>query len=505
MDPITLQVMSNALRTVAEEMEAALIRAAYSPNITERRDCSTALFDAEGRMAVQSASIPVHLGAMPEAVDAVRRRNPSPGEIWLVNDPYRGGTHLPDLTLISSLYADEALIGYAVSRAHHADVGGMAPGSMPAGSRELLHEGLVIPPVRLVRDGELNQDVFEILLANSRSPEERRGDVSAQVGCQRLAQMRMTEVVERHGRETVSAAFDAVYDYAERRMRTAIAEIPDGTYSARDLMEGDGVTDEDLEIAVSVRISDDRAIVDFRGTVESAPGNCNCPIAVTRSAVYFVFRAITDPDIPASAGAFAPIEISAPEGSLVNALPPAAVAAGNVETSSRIVDVVMEAIAQAVDAPAQGQGTMNSLTLGNSDFTYYETLGGGQGASSEGPGPSAVHVAMSNTLNTPIEALETAFPLRVERYEIRRGSGGSGTHAGGDGVMRSVQVLVDCEASLITERRRTAPGGRGGGQPGGMGSARLNGRALPSKWRDHITAGTVIEIRSPGGGGWTAG
>lgn len=500
-DAITLQVMASALRTVAEEMEAALVRSAYSPNITERRDCSTAIFDPDGRMVVQSASIPVHLGAMPEAVDAVRARGARPGDLWLVNDPYRGGTHLPDLTMISVLTLDGDPAGYAVTRAHHADVGGMAPGSMPAGSRELVQEGIVIPPVRLVSAGRDAEGVLDILLANTRTPAERAGDLRAQRSAHGLAQRRLAEVAARHGAATVRTAFAELLAYAERRTRAAIAAMPDGTYRAEEAMEGDGVTDDDLVIRVAVTIAGDRMRVDFTGTDPAGPGNCNCPPAVTRSAVFFVIRALTDPDIPASAGAFAPVEVVAPEGSLVAATPPSAVAGGNVETSSRIVDAVMAAMGQAVDVPAQGQGTMNNLTLGGAGITYYETIGGGQGASAAAPGPSGVHVAMSNTLNTPVEALEAAYPLRVEEYRLRDGSGGAGARRGGDGVVRAVRALAPMEASIIAERRRRGPRGRAGGADGAPGRNLLNGRPLPAKWRGTLRPGDVLAIETPGGGG----
>jgi N-methylhydantoinase B len=505
LDPVTLQVMANALRAVAEEMEAALVRSAFSPNIKERRDCSTAIFDAEGRMVVQSASIPVHLGAMPEAVDAVRRRGAAPGEVWVVNDPYRGGTHLPDITMISPVAltraADGAADAYAVTRAHHADVGGMAPGSMPAGSRELLQEGLVIPPVRLVRDDAPVADVLALLLANTRTPGEREGDLRAQLAAHRLAERRLREVAERHGPERVREAFADLLDYAERRTRTAIAAMPDGRYEAAEALEGDGVAEGDLWIRVAVTIAGDAMTVDFTGTDPTGPGNCNCPPAVTRSAVYFVVRCVTDPDIPASAGAFAPVRVVAPEDTLVNAAAPAAVAGGNVETSSRIVDAVFSALGHAIEVPAQGQGTMNNLTIGGAGFTYYETLGGGQGASAAADGPSGVHVAMSNTLNTPVEALETAYPLRVEAYRLRRGSGGAGAHRGGDGVERRVRVLVDADASVIAERRRRGPAGRDGGGDGAPGRTTLNGAELPAKWRGALRAGDVLGIETPGGGG----
>ncbi len=502
MDPVTLQVMANALRAVTEEMEAAMVRSAYSPNIKERRDCSTALFDAGGRMVVQAASIPVHLGAMPEAVAAVRARGAAPGEVWLLNDPYRGGTHLPDLTLVSPVPLAGAVAAYAVTRAHHADVGGMAPGSMPAGSRELLQEGLVIPPVRLVAGGAPAPDVMALVLANTRTPGEREGDLRAQLAAHRLADARLAEVAARQGAARVREAFAALLEYAERRARAAIAAMPDGTWRAQEALEGDGVTDEDLWIRVAVTIAGDALRVDFTGTDPAGPGNCNCPLAVTRSAVYFVVRCVTDPDIPASAGAFAPVEVVAPPGTLVNALPPAAVAGGNVETSSRIVDAVFAALGGAMAVPAQGQGTMNNVTLGGPGFTYYETLGGGQGASPGADGPSAVHVAMSNTLNTPVEALETAYPLRVEAYRVRRGTGGAGTHRGGDGVERRLRALAAAEASVIAERRRRGPSGRAGGADGAPGRTTLNGEPLPAKWSGRLRPGDVLGIETPGGGGY---
>ncbi|MGD9571017.1 MAG: hydantoinase B/oxoprolinase family protein [Thermoleophilia bacterium] len=501
LDPVTLQVMANALRAVAEEMEAALVRSAFSPNIKERRDCSTALFDAGGRMVVQSASIPVHLGAMPEAVDAVRARGAAPGEVWIVNDPYRGGTHLPDLTMIAPVEIGGAVAAYSVTRAHHADIGGMAPGSMPAGSRELLQEGLVVPPVRLVAGDTTSRDVLDLLLANTRTPGEREGDLRAQLAAHRLAGRRLAEVAERHGAGRVREAFDDLFDYAERRTRAAISAMPDGRHTAEEALEGDGIADGDLWIRVAVTIDGDSLTVDFTGTDPAGPGNCNCPPAVTRSAVYFVVRCLTDPDIPASAGAFAPVRVVAPEGTLVNASWPSAVAGGNVETSSRIVDAVFAAMGGAVDVPAQGQGTMNNLTVGGAGFTYYETLGGGQGASPTADGPSAVHVAMSNTLNTPVEALETAYPLRVEAYRLRRGSGGDGARRGGDGVERRLRVLVDAEASVISERRRRGPAGRDGGADGAPGRNTLDGAELPSKWRGTVRAGQVLGIETPGGGG----
>jgi N-methylhydantoinase B len=485
---IQLQVIGSALRAVAEEMGAALVRAAYSSNIKERRDCSTALFDAGGRMIAQAEHIPVHLGAMPEAVAAVMEREPAPGEIFAVNDPYTGGTHLPDITLVS-----RTEIGFAVSRAHHADVGGMEPSSLPATSRELYQEGVIIPPVRL------DESVLTVLFANMRNPAERRGDLRAQIAAQRLAERRVAELCERHGRATVEAAMDELYAYSERHVRAVIGALPDGRYEAADVLEP---IDGALEIRAAVTIRGDSIDIDFEGTSAQYDGNLNCPLAVTRSACFYVVRCVTEPDIPASGGAYAPVTIRAPGGSLLNACPPAAVVAGNTETSSRVADVVFRALAQAFPVPAQGQGTMNNVTFGNRRFTYYETIGGGQGACPDADGPSAVHVAMSNALNTPVEALELAYPLRVRRYELRGGSGGDGLHRGGDGVIRELEVLEACRLSLLTERRSHAPSGAAGGNPGEPGRNLLNGQALPAKITRSLEAGDVVRIETPGGGGY---
>ena len=449
---IQLQVIGSALRAIAEEMGAALIRSAFSANIKERRDCSTALFDAAGRMIAQAEHIPVHLGAMPEAVAAVMARDPAPGEIFAVNDPFTGGTHLPDITLVSGTQ-----IGFAVSRAHHADVGGMEPSSLPAGSREIYQEGVVIPPVRL------DEDVVSLLLANMRNPDERRGDLRAQIAAQRLAERRVAELCTRWGARRAIEAMDELHAYSERLVRAAIRSLPDGRYEAADVLEP---LEGELKIRAAVTVAGEEIEIDFDGTSPQHDGNLNCPLAVTRSACYFVIRCLTAPDIPASGGAYAPVTVRAAEGSLVNARRPAAVVAGNTETSSRITDVVFRALGQALEVPAQGQGTMNNVTFGNRHFTYYETIAGGQGACPESDGPSAVHVAMSNALNTPIEALELAYPLRVERYELRLGSGGVGRRRGGDGVVRELRVLEPCRLSILSERRAHAPQGAAGGSPG---------------------------------------
>jgi N-methylhydantoinase B len=488
---IELQVLGSALRAVAEEMGAVLVRSAFSANIKERRDCSTALFAEDGRMIAQAEHIPVHLGAMPEAVAAVRGHDPQVGETFVVNDPFTGGTHLPDITLVS-----RTDVGYAVSRAHYADVGGAEPASLPADSTDLFQEGLVLPPVRLT------DEVVTIVLANMRNPDERRGDLRAQLAAHRLAERRIAELCERRGRDSVAAAMDELHAYSERRVRAAVATLPDGRYEATDVLEG--VDDEELVVRAAVTIAGEEIEIDFAGTDPQHSGNLNCPLAVTRSAAYFVVRCLTDPDVPASGGAFAPVSVTAPAGSLVNARPPAAVAAGNVETSSRIADVVFRAFGQAIPVPAQGQGTMNNLTFGNAGFTYYETIAGGQGACPNADGPSAVHVAMSNTLNTPIEALELAYPLRVERYAIRLGSGGQGRHWGGDGVIREITALEPCRVSIVSERRARGPAGTRGGQPGEPGRNLVDGDLVPAKVSRALATGQSVTIETPGGGGFGA-
>ncbi|MHB8160587.1 MAG: hydantoinase B/oxoprolinase family protein [Thermoleophilia bacterium] len=519
LDPITLQVIESALRSICEEMGASLIRAAYSTNIKERRDCSTALFDASGRLIAQAEHIPVHLGAMPDAVRAVLAEKPAAGDIFILNDPYRGGTHLPDITVVSPIAIpitepvspEETnpagpplkIIAYAASRAHHADVGGIEPGSMPADSTRLEEEGVVIAPSRLVAAGEPREEFLRELLARMRSPKERLGDLRAQMGAGRIAERRLFELIGQWGREEVLAAMDAAISYAERRMRRAIAGLPDGVYSAEDYLERDG---QDLTITVTVTVRGEEMQIDFDGTSPQETGNLNCPMAVTRSACYFVLRAVTDPDIPANMGALAPVRVTAPEGSLVNARPPAAVAAGNVETSQRIADTILLALSRAMPLPAQGQGTMNNLTLGSEapghEFNYYETIGGGAGACPGSGGASGIQLGMTNTLNTPVEALEMAFPLRVESYEFRKGSGGNGVWRGGEGVVRSLRLLVPARLSLLADRRRHGPRGAGGGASGLPGKNLINGKEVAGKLTVSLEVGDVVTIETPGGGGY---
>jgi N-methylhydantoinase B len=501
LDPIELQVIVGALRAACEEMGATLVQSAHSANIKERRDASTALFDKDGEMVMQAEHIPVHLGSMPAAVAAVLDKEHKPGVSWVLNDPFAGGTHLPDITVVTPVFVG-TLIGFAASRAHHADVGGKAPGSMPADSRSLEEEGIVIAP------RVLDAEAIEELVAQMRRPQEREADLRAQLAANRTGARRLVELAERVGSERLGMAMDGVLDYAERRTRACIAALEDGVREAEDVLEA---PEGDLVLRLKATVEGERLTLDFSGSAGRHAGNLNCPLAVTLSACWFAVRVLTDPDIPPSAGAYRPVEAIVPEGSLLNAGPPAgsgeplpAVAAGNVETSSRVADLVLGAFGWAL-----GQGTMNNLTLGSADFAYYETLGGGQGACADADGPSAVHVAMSNTLNTPIEALERELPLRVSEYALRRGSGGGGEHRGGDGVVREMEALAEMSFSLIGERRRHAPRGAQGGRPGAPGRDSLivpgePPRGLPAKVTGRLRAGERLRIETPGGGGYGA-
>jgi N-methylhydantoinase B len=469
-------------------MGALLVRAAHSPNIKERRDASCAVFDPAGRMIMQAEHIPVHLGAMPAAVAAVLDGPHAPGRSYILNDPFAGGTHLPDITLVTPAFLDGELLGFAATRAHHADVGGRLPGSMPADSRTLAEEGVLITP------RVLQEDTIESLIARMRQPAERRADLRAQQAANELGVRRLCELARRISAGGLRAAAAQVIDYAERRTRACIAALPDGERRAVDWLEAAG---GDLELRLRATVAGDRLVLDFTGSAAQHPGNLNCPLAVTHSACYYAARVLTDPDIPPSAGAHRPIRVIAPLGSILNARPPAAVAAGNVETSSRVADLVLAAFGMSL-----GQGTMNNLTLGNDRFSYYETIGGGQGACPDADGPSGVHVAMSNTLNTPVEALERAYPVRVVRSELRRGSGGRGTHRGGDGIVRELEALEPMTYSLIAERRRHPTPGAGGGEPGRPGRDTLCGAAIPGKSTGTLQPGDRLRIETPGGGGY---
>lgn len=546
LDPIRLEVFKNLFGSVAEEMGTVLRRTAYSPNIKERRDFSCALFDARGQMIAQAAHIPVHLGAMPMSLQAaIDSLAFAPGDAAILNDPYRGGTHLPDITLITPVFGDpralgsppaprsssfpetdqgtgsmdavatpgeRRLLGFVASRAHHADIGGISPGSMPI-ARELYQEGLIIPPVKLMEGGRVNRGLLDLLLANVRTPEERAGDLRAQLAANAKGVQRMGELLARYGWEEVTATMGGLLDYAERMTRRLIEDLPDGVYRFRDLMDDDGVDSDPAEIVVAVTIEGDGAIVDFTGTSPQRRGSINAVYAITLAATTYVFRCLIGQDIPSNSGCLRPLRVIAPEGSLVNARRPAPVAGGNVETSQRITDVLLGALAQAAPdrVPAASQGTMNNLTVGGWDvgrnraFAYYETIGGGMGARPGRDGVDAIHTHMTNTLNTPVEALEYAYPLRVRRYEIRRGSGGAGQWSGGDGIRRDLELLQDAQVTILSERRRFPPYGLLGGQPGKPGRNVLirdgEEQELPGKTSFAAQAGDVISLRTPGGGG----
>lgn len=504
-DPVTLEILRNQLESIAEEMGHVLITGSYSPNIKERQDCSTALFDAEGKMIAQAEHIPVHLGAMPDAVDVVMDKDPRPGDVFIVNDPFEGGTHLPDITLVSPIAPQDEIIGFAVSRAHHADVGGSAPGSMPPGAKEIYEEGLRLPAVRLVDSGEPNDEVHDIILANVRTPDERQADLRAQRAANDRAEERIGELLDEHGLLLLDA-FDAVVDYSRERVESELSDLPDGEYRARDVLEGDGVTNDDIPIETTITIEGSSMEVDFSGTSDQVSGNLNAPLSVAKSAVYFVVRAATDPEIPPNHGCYEPVTVSAPEGTILNPSPPAAVVGGNVETSQRVTDVTLEALAPAIPnrVPAGGQGTMNNLIIGDrtGEFTYYETIGGGFGARPDKDGMDGVQVGMTNTLNTPIEAMEAEYPLHLEKYALRESSGGDGRYRGGLGLERSVTVETDATVSLLTERRRTAPAGVNGGNEGATGENLIDGESIPSKASVDVSAGTTVTILTPGGGGY---
>ena len=521
MDPIKLELYKNMLTSVAEEMGVTLRRTAFSPNIKERLDFSCAVFDDTGKMVAQAAHIPVHLGSMPLSVlAAIAHTEMAPGDMIALNDPYRGGTHLPDITLVAPVFPDEKEksannrpVFFVANRAHHADVGGMRPGSMPIAT-SVIQEGIRIPPVKLIRGGALDTDLWELILANVRTPEERRGDIEAQVAANRVGERRLQEMVTKYGTAEIAAYMEELRGYASRMVRARLREIPDGRYAYADVLDNDGITNEPIEIRVAIEIKGDTAVVDFTGTAPQARGSVNAIYAITLSAVFYVFRCLAGADVPANAGCLEPIRVIAPEGSVVNAKFPAAVAGGNVETSQRIVDVLLGALAQACpdEIPAASSGTMNNLTIGGYDasrgkeFTYYETIAGGMGARPNSDGIDAIHTHMTNTMNTPIEAIETNYPMQVVEYGIRRGTGGAGQFRGGAGVVRAVQMLTDAEVTILSERRTRGPYGLRGGEQGQPGRNVLISdeveQTLAGKVSMSTKKGDIIRIETPGGGGF---
>jgi N-methylhydantoinase B len=537
-DPIRLEVYKHLLSAIAEEMGAILRKASFSPNIKERRDYSCALFDSHGYMIAQAAHIPVHLGSMPLSVKSAidKFHDPGnrllPGDTIILNNPFLGGTHLPDITMVTPVFIDFGLLetnkggsstsgavvhshpfAYVASRAHHADIGGISPGSMPI-AREIYQEGLIIPPVKIVQQGRINQDILDLILANVRTPDERYGDISAQIGANRRGVDRLIELINRYGQAEVSRYMHELLAYTERMTRRLISDLPNGRFTFIDYMDDNGITNEKIPIKVTITINNDAAEIDFTGSAPQQEGSINAVYAITLSAVNYVFRSLIGLDVPNNSGCLVPITIIAPEGSVVNAVHPAPVAGGNVETSQRIVDVLLGALAQACPdrIPAASQGTMNNISIGGWDpyrnqyFTYYETIGGGTGASLTSDGVSAIHSHMTNTLNTPIEALEYSYPLQIMRYEIRQNSGGIGFHRGGDGIIRDIRLLTKAQVSLLTERRITLPYGLAGGEAGQKGENRLfhdaKETSLPSKGSFLGSKDDVLSISTPGGGGY---
>jgi len=508
LDPIELSIFSSRLEAVCDEMGAVLRNAAFSPNIRDRLDFSCAVFDAGGGLCAQAAHIPVHLGSMAFAMaELVARIQWAEGDMVILNDPFLGGTHLPDVTVIAPLFSDRELAAFLVNRAHHADIGASSPGSMPL-SRSIRDEGLVIEPVHLIRRGVLHEQRLDTIAGSTRNPTDARGDFYAQISANRAGVVRLRELIAQRGLDGFRTGIAALNDYGSRLAAAALREIPDGTYRFEDLMDDDGQGNRDIRIRVRVDVKDGKAHVDFSGTAAQVDGNINCPLAVAAAAVLYVFRCLMPPQTPACAGTFRPVSLSAPQGCLLNASFPAAVAAGNVETSTRVVDVVMGALAQAVPEriPAASHGSMNNLAMGSAvsgaAWDYYETIGGGMGAGAAGGGLSGIQTHMTNTLNTPIEILEARFPLRVNRYGLRPGSGGRGCRSGGDGLVRELQFLAPASVFLLTERRSHSPWGCDGGEPGRPGRNLLNGRELPAKVALEVAAGDCLRIETPGGGGW---
>jgi N-methylhydantoinase B len=534
LDAAELEIFKNLFHSVAEEMGAALRRSAFSPNIKERRDYSCAVFDGAARVVAMGDHMPVHLGSMPMSVTAaIRSLDLGKGDIAMLNDPYAGGTHLPDITLVMPVFASirrtkKVRAGftksrpafYVASRAHHSDIGGAQPASMGL-SEEIFQEGLRIPPVALTRGGKIQHDILALVLSNVRTPREREGDLTAQVSSCRLGERRLIELLEKYGIRKIEFYLEALQRYSSRLMGEALARIPQGVYTAEDYLDDDGYTQRPVRLRVTIHIHHGRATVDFTGSSPSQRGSVNAVLAITYSAVFYVFRCLLGEDVPACAGLMEAIELRAPEGSVVNARPPAAVAAGNVETSQRIVDVLLKALAQALPdrIPAASSGTMNNVSFGGfhpglgpragEPFAYYETIAGGMGARPAADGLSGIHTHMTNSLNTPIEALESAYPVRLRSYSIRRGSGGKGRFRGGDGIVREIEFLTGVRGSILSDRRRFPPYGLAGGKPGTSGKNQLimptgprRVLSLPSKAVFSAPEGSILRIETPGGGGW---
>jgi N-methylhydantoinase B len=516
-----LEVFRHLFASVAEEMGVTVQRSAYSPNIKERRDYSCAVFDREGRMVAQAAHVPVHLGSMPMSVRAAisfyDECAPRPGDVIIVNDPYLGGTHLPDITTVSPVFAGDRpeLWGWAATRAHHADVGGLTPGSMPM-STDLFHEGIVIPPLKLVHAGVPDEQLIKLICRNVRTPDERRGDLEAQMASHRVGEARVQSFARRYGADELSRMAQELLRYTERLVIARLRRIPDGTYRFHDLLDDDGTGGPPTPIRVAITACGGRLTFDFTGTGLAVPGSLNAPVAIPHSAALYIVRCLAGPDIPTNDGAMAVLDVHVPVGTVLNPRPPHAVAAGNVETSQRVVDTLWGAIAKALptEVPAASQGTMNNLVIGGTDprtdspYTYYETIAGGSGAGPRRSGASAIHVAMTNTLNTPVEAQELAYPMRARRYSLRRGSGGDGLHCGGEGVVREIEMLAPATVTIVAERRRINPWGLQGGTGGRTGRdlIRKNGRwrAVAGKGAHELNTGDIVRIATPGGGGWGA-
>lgn len=513
-DPIELELFKNIFVSISEEMGAVLERTSLSPNIKERKDFSCALFNQKGETFAQGSHIPVHLGAMPLSVQAcLKAINFDEGDLVILNDPYRGGTHLPDITCISPVFIRKKLTFFVANRAHHSDVGGMTPGSMPLAT-EIYQEGLIIPPLKIVKRGKLNIYLLNFILANVRTPDERKGDLLAQIAANNKGKQRLEEIIKKYGLKKILQHTRLIQLYAEKILRETIKDIPDGTYAFADYMDDDGIRDKPIKIGVKLTIKKDEVLIDFSSSSPQVEGSVNANFAVTYSAVLYVFRSLIEEDIPFNTGLMKPLKIKVPRGLILNARPPAATAGGNVETSQRIVDVLLGALSQAIPEkiPAASSGTMNNVAFGGYDpsrernFAYYETIGGGMGGSFDSPGLSGVHTHMTNSLNTPLEALENYLPLKIRRYSLRRGSGGEGRNKGGEGIIREYEFFVPTQATIISERRKFSPFGARGGENGKRGKNTLLSKgkkiALNSKVNIKVQPGDVLRVETPGGGGY---